>query len=919
MKRFKKVWSFLAALLIIGILALSGCGAGGGGGSSSGGGGGSDPTGRSISGKVMEVNGATPLNNAFIALYLNSRAETPYLTTTSDSNGNYIFSNIPQTSCMVKFWRTQANYNSSPDNPLGVTLIKTTTGNITNANVTAGRYDPEINTVNPPQGSVGSQVTITGENFGSAQGTSTITFNGVNAGSAASWSQARLVCSIPPGASTGNLVITVNGQTSNGVAFTVSSTPITLNSIAITPITAGISQGQTQQYTAIGTYSDASTLDITSQVAWNCDNAAAGSININGLFTALSSITSTKIAHITATLSGKTSNQADLTVTYSSSPPILTSINITPTAPSLSMGQTQQFTAIGYYSDSSSQNITSQVTWNSGNVGAGSINLNGLFTAASSITSTQIVYISATKSGITSNQATITVTYVPPILVSITINPDRINIFPGGTQQFNAVGNYNDGSSSVITGQVTWQCDNSSAGSISNVGLFTALGSINSSITAHVTARYGGIVSNQSALLISILQWQKCLGGSESDGSYSIKSTGDGGYILTGVVSSNNGDVTGNHGVVDAWVVKMTSNGSIQWQKCLGGSAYDFANSIQQTSDGGFIISGYTESNDGDVTGNHGLGDAWVVKLSSNGNIEWQKCIGGSNEDRANYVQQTTDGGYIMAGYTNSNDGNVYGNHGSNDVWLVKLTSNGILQWQKCIGGSNVDRANYVQQTNDSGYIIAGYSYSTDGDIIGNHGQDDVLVLKLSSSGNIQWQKCLGGSAYDAANAIQQTSDGGYIMAGFTISNNGDVSGSHGDYEAWIVRLNTSGNMQWQKCLGGTKGDYGNAIQPTTDGGYILGGYTSSNDGNVTGNHGGEDAWAVKLSSSGDIQWQKCFGGSTNNSWETNQDRFYSVQQNSDGGYILAGLTNSNNNGDVLGNHGKGDIWVIKIFPITTP
>jgi hypothetical protein len=401
------------------------------------------------------------------------------------------------------------------------------------------------------------------------------------------------------------------------------------------------------------------------------------------------------------------------------------------------------------------------------------------------------------------------------------------------------------------------------------------------------------------------INWQKCLGGGSNDEGRSIKQTTDGGYILTGYTQSNNGDASGNQGGSDAWVVKLNSFGVIEWQKCLGGSLSDQFESVQQTTDGGYILTGYTYSNDGDVSGNHGGSDARVVKLNSLGVIQWQKCLGGSLSDQFETIQQTSDGGYILTGLTLSNDGDVSGNHGSADAWVVKINSLGVIEWQKCLGGSLNDGGRSIQQSTDGGYILNGYTQSNDGDVLGNHGNIDALVVKLTSLGVIQWQKCLGGSLYDNGYSIQQTIDGGYILTGYTNSNNGDVFGNHGGNDVWVVKLTSLSVIQWQKCLGGNSDDYAYSIQQTTDGGYILTGVTFSNDGDVSGNHGSADTWVVKLNSLGVIEWQKCLGGSLN-------DGGRSIQQTTDGGYILNGKTNSIN-GDISGNHGNGDSWVVKL------
>jgi hypothetical protein len=422
------------------------------------------------------------------------------------------------------------------------------------------------------------------------------------------------------------------------------------------------------------------------------------------------------------------------------------------------------------------------------------------------------------------------------------------------------------------------------------------------------------------------IEWQKALGGTRTDIANFIEITADGGYIVAGRTNSQDGDVTGYHPGVggcyldcfnnqvcenfpDALVIKLNGTGTIQWQKSLGGSGADNSLCIQPTADGGYIMSGYTNSNDGDVSGYHGgIGsevDGWVVKLSSSGAIQWQKVLGGTHCDYANQVLSTHDGGYIIVGHTESNDGDVTSTHGEKDVWIIKLSSNGSIVWQKTLGGTNNDYAYALQSTQDGGYIIAGNTESNDGDVSGNHGGQDVWVVKLSVNGAILWQKALGGSNDENAQSIEATGDGGYIVAGQTKSNNGDVSGNHGAQDAWIVKLNGSGTIQWQKALGGNNDENAQSIVPTGDGGYIVAGQTKSNYGDVSGNHGSQDAWIVKLSGIGTIQWQKTMGGNNN-------EDARSIQLTPDGGFIVAGQTYSNN-GDVSGNHGDSDAWVIKL------
>ena len=399
--------------------------------------------------------------------------------------------------------------------------------------------------------------------------------------------------------------------------------------------------------------------------------------------------------------------------------------------------------------------------------------------------------------------------------------------------------------------------------------------------------------------------WQRSLGGSDLDVSWSVQQTTDGGYVIAGFSSSNDRDVSGNHGYFDGWIVRITSTGTLNWQKSLGGSDLDLTLSIRQTNDGGYIITGYSESNDGDVSGNHGESDYWIVKLTSTGELDWQKSLGGSDLDESYSIEQTNDGGYIIAGCSESNDGDVSGNHGEYDYWIVKLTSTGDIDWQKSLGGSDSERAYSIQQTTDGGYIIAGYSWSNDGDVLGNHGIRDYWIVKLTSTGELDWQKTLGGNQNDIAYYIQQTNDGGYIIAGESNSDNGDVTDNYGGSDYWIVKLTSKGELDWQKSLGGSNDDYAYSVQQINDGGYIIAGSSESNNGDVSGNHGNYDYWIVKLTSTGELDWQKSLGGS-------DRDESFSIQQTTDRGYVIAGCSESND-GDVSENHGSRDYWIVKL------
>ncbi|MBS1600425.1 MAG: gliding motility-associated C-terminal domain-containing protein [Bacteroidetes bacterium] len=407
-----------------------------------------------------------------------------------------------------------------------------------------------------------------------------------------------------------------------------------------------------------------------------------------------------------------------------------------------------------------------------------------------------------------------------------------------------------------------------------------------------------------------VIEWQKCYGGSGGDYAWSVEVTPDGGYILAGYNGSNDGDITGWHGTWDFWVIKIDAAGNIQWQKSLGGSNWDFGHVIHQTADGGYIVGGSSVSIDGDIVGNKGAMDYWVVKLDKNGNIQWRRNYGGSLNDYLYGLQITSDGGYLLAGLTESNDGDVSGNHGKRDFWVLKIDATGNIQWQKCYGGSEDEEAYSLAVAADGGYVVAGYTMSNDGDVNGNHGAGDCWLIKLNSAGVLQWQKCFGSSAYDQAWSVQKTTDGGFIFAGFTSGNDGNVSGSHGDADDWVVKLDAAGNIQWQKCYGGSFNEQAYAIELTPDGGYVIAGFAESLDGQVTCHVEYHDYWVVKINSTGDLEWEKIMGGN-------NTDEAYAVKPTPDGGYIVAGVAVST---DIPGYHpihqpslSAGDFWIIKL------
>jgi hypothetical protein len=338
-------------------------------------------------------------------------------------------------------------------------------------------------------------------------------------------------------------------------------------------------------------------------------------------------------------------------------------------------------------------------------------------------------------------------------------------------------------------------------------------------------------------------------GGSGYDYAYSIEQTTDGGYAFCGPGTFGTGA-----GGMDFWVVKLDASGGVTWSRTYGGASDDIPNAMQQTSDGGYIVAGRTLS--------FGAGgyDYWVLKLTSTGVVTWQRTYGGSKDDMAYSVRQASDGGYFVAGWTLVSGTSNY------DYWILKLDSSGNILWQRTYGGSSLDVVYASHATADGGVVVAGGATSF------GAGGYDVWILKLDSLGNVSWQQAYGGSADDFVLSIDQTTDGVYISAGRTTS-----YGVGTDF--WVLKLDPSGVIEWQKTYGGSALDWAFAVQQTVDGGYIVGGRTDSFGV-------GTDLWILKLDAIGNITWQKTYGG-------TALDYAYSVGQARDGSLLVGGVTGS--------------------------
>jgi hypothetical protein len=365
-----------------------------------------------------------------------------------------------------------------------------------------------------------------------------------------------------------------------------------------------------------------------------------------------------------------------------------------------------------------------------------------------------------------------------------------------------------------------------------------------------------------------LLKIMTTFGGSEGDHGNSVQQTSDGGYIILGGTQSYGA------GYWDMWLIKADESGNEEWNRTFGGSEFELGQSVRQTPDGGYILVGWTES--------HGAGehDLWLLKTDAAGSEEWNRTFGGSGTDYGHYVILTTDGGYAIAGMTRTLGA------GKTSAWLIKTDSSGNEEWNSVYGGSMDDYGMSVYQTSDGGYVLAGSTESY------GAGQNDVFLVKANASGNEEWNKTFGGAEIDYGITVEQTSDGGYIVTGDT------RSFGNGQSDAWLIKTDASGNEEWNRTYGGTESDmsgfhlFGDTVQQVSDGGYVIAGTT------VSYGAGSFDFWLIKTDASGNEEWNRTFGG-------TEEDYGHSVHQTSDGGYVLVGETHS---------YGAGvfDVWLIK-------
>lgn len=411
-------------------------------------------------------------------------------------------------------------------------------------------------------------------------------------------------------------------------------------------------------------------------------------------------------------------------------------------------------------------------------------------------------------------------------------------------------------------------------------------------------------MKNITVLLISVIacvnvfsqnlqiEWQQCFGGSEDDAASDI-ALSNSAYFIAGSTLSNDGDISFLHGGQDWWLIKSDVKGNIIWEQTYGGSNGEHLLRIIPSNEGNFFLLGSSYSSDGDISNDPypESTDYWIVRIDSSGNILWDKILGGNMLDQMWTGTLTDDGGIVAFGWTGSPDGDVTEYFGAYDMWMVKLNNEGEKEWDFTIGTDDFDYGHAIIQTSNGGFLVGGASAIGEGGNLTcepfNYNAEAILV-KLDSNRNIEWQQCYGGSGHDVIWQLIELLDG-YLFVGGASSNDGDITGWHGEGDIWAVKIDFFGNIVWQRCLGGSKSEYAYNVYIVGDSNFIIVGSTRSNDGDVSGNHSlseyDYDIWIVKLSSEGELLFQQCIGG------EGNERVDFGVLKKSDNNFAIAGQT----------------------------
>jgi len=422
---------------------------------------------------------------------------------------------------------------------------------------------------------------------------------------------------------------------------------------------------------------------------------------------------------------------------------------------------------------------------------------------------------------------------------------------------------------------------------------------------------------------ITDITWQRCFDTDNNHSNTFCISEFNNGYLVGIEVSTESQGVSNYHGNTDSWFVHLDTIGNIIWERCYGGTMGESPIKIIPDSQNNYYLINWSYSNDGDVQcDNHGGADIWVVKINKEGNILWQQCFGGPNDDIPRDAVIAPDGGLLLMSRIFDKGGEISTHYGDSDTWLCKIDSLGFIQWETTIGTPGMDNGWKVIYTSMNTYLaLCGVNANggmSECEMIGSPYLDlDVWLVELDMEGNTISQDCFGGTDWENCYDIIESEDG-YAIVSSTKSNDVDVSGNHGEEDIWLLKINKEKQIIWQKCMGGYDQDTPHYITTTDENGYIIMGFSKSNSGDVSGNHliGNNDIWMAKTNNLGEIQWQHCFGGAGNEwFWGGN-----CVLQKNEDNYVIAPITNSNS-GDVdcAGSSTRGWIFEIKDCHIFTP
>ncbi|MDX1408430.1 MAG: hypothetical protein R3330_09865, partial [Saprospiraceae bacterium] len=350
-------------------------------------------------------------------------------------------------------------------------------------------------------------------------------------------------------------------------------------------------------------------------------------------------------------------------------------------------------------------------------------------------------------------------------------------------------------------------------------------------------------------------------GGSLEDEGHAVDESEDGFIVVGGRSFSSDGDVNSNQDGSDYWVMQLTTDGDTMWSKSFGGSHNDDLRALTQSADGHIATFGTTWSDDGDVTNNPGVIGAWLLTLDALGNPLVSRVYAGALGEQGVDIVALADGGYTLLVQSTSPvlEGAV--NNGNFDYWVARTNAQGATLWAKFFGGSEADLASQVIRV-PGGFVIAGSSSSSDGNVTQNQGGFDYWIVKIDVNGALQWQRSFGGSGDDLASDLLQLPDGSMVIVGTSDSQDGDKTVSYGGTDVWVVKIDANGNLLWERTYGGTSDDAGTKLSPIDNDQYAMMAQTESTDIHLTGNKGMQDTWIVFLDGNGNIERQMNYGGS---------------------------------------------------------